>query len=561
MQVSTHARIPLSSDLCVCVCVCVCVRVCVLTDVPPSDAAEALAATLTALSSALTTMATAEAAVTEAIEAMQMRVTRAVASTREASEAIVAALTRAQAAVLSRARSRYRMIVSKLLTERSEEADANARLLDAVASIHDVQQLSALFVRDVDLLPLAFMLRGTSGSAVLMCCFDNSVDIAANWAAVFCDVVDASTSEVSGPGTVSFVWCDSARNAIRLVPCLPSGAVAEYVTVDDVAVAVVAGSAVVCVGVSGSFDCVYTVDEGVREVDMRISVCGVLVWAGVVRPFEITGRHLQSYAVATGYKFGLIVSPNGRYMAVSYFDEGTLLVYRLEADGIATLLHTVGTVGNGPMQFDGPAMMCFTPAGNLLVCEYDADRVQELTGLGEAEPQHVRFIPVVGAISIALHDGLLAVGTCSCTIELLSYSSGALIRSISSRGSGPGQIGVQCGGLCFTPDGQFIVAAEHMNERLSMFRVSDGGFEKHIGAGVVSNGMKDVQFAPNGELLVADCSSHRVCVFSADGDTCLRTWGAHGSADGQFEYPAALALVGSKLFVLDMTSSRVQVFE
>jgi hypothetical protein len=188
-----------------------------------------------------------------------------------------------------------------------------------------------------------------------------------------------------------------------------------------------------------------------------------------------------------------------------------------------------------------------------------------LTGLGEAEPQHVRFIPVVRSCSIALHGDTLAVGTgvFRGTIELLSYASGALIRSIGSSGSGPGQIGAQCAGLCFTPDGQFIVSAEFKNERLSMFRVSDGGFVKHIGAGVVADGSKDVQFAPNGELLLADCNSHRVCVFSADNDTLLRTWGTQGSADGQYEYryPTALALADSKLFVLDRFGGRVQVFE
>jgi hypothetical protein len=97
-----------------------------------------------------------------------------------------------------------------------------------------------------------------------------------------------------------------------------------------------------------------------------------------------------------------------------------------------------------------------------------------------------------------------------------------------------------------------------------MFRVSDGGFVKHIGAGVVADGNKDLQFAPNGELLVADCGNHRVCVFSADGDTLLRTWGTRGSADGEFEYPTALALmrlIDSKLFVLDCGSGRVQMFE
>ncbi len=84
---------------------------------------------------------------------------------------------------------------------------------------------------------------------------------------------------------------------------------------------------------------------------------------------------------------------------------------------------------------------------------------------------------------------------------------------------------------------------------------------KHIGAGLVADGHKDVQFAPNGELLVADHSNHRVCVFSTDGNALLRTWGRFGTADGEFKYPTALALADSKLFVLDFGSARVQVFE
>jgi hypothetical protein len=249
-------------------------------------------------------------------------------------------------------------------------------------------------------------------------------------------------------------------------------------------------------------------------------------------------------------------------MAASYFHEHKLRVYRLpvEADGAATLLHTVGSRGAGPKQFNYPGKMCLTPADKLLVCEYGNGRVQELTGIGEAEPQHVWFIPVAGAWSIAMHGDMLAVGTRSSTIQLLSYTSGSSNRSIGSSGSGPGQIGGSCQGLRFTPDGRLIVVSEYTNQRLSMFVMSDGDFVKHIGTGVVADGNKDLQFAANGELLVADYSNHRVCVFSADGDALLRTWGTLGSADGQFHYPTALAFADSKLFVLDQSSARVQVF-
>ncbi len=64
----------------------------------------------------------------------------------------------------------------------------------------------------------------------------------------------------------------------------------------------------------------------------------------------------------------------------------------------------------------------------------------------------------------------------------------------------------------------------------------------------------------NDELFVADYGEHRVCVFSADGDTLLRSWDAYGSGDDMFLAPSALALAGSKLFLRDSSARRrVQV--
>jgi 6-phosphogluconolactonase (cycloisomerase 2 family) len=305
----------------------------------------------------------------------------------------------------------------------------------------------------------------------------------------------------------------------------------------------------------------------VREVDIRISVCGVLMWAGVVRAAGIAGRHLQTYAVADGMKYGLVVTSCGRYMAVSYCDENKLRVYRLEADGTATLLHTVGSEGSGPMEFRSPANLCLTPAGNLLVCDCGNDRVQELTVLGEAEPRYVRLIRVANLVYFALHGDMVAVaiGDGTGMIKLLNYSTGKLVHNIICESTRPG--GQKKGystSFRFSPDGQHIVTAEYGNPRLSMFRVSNGRLAKLVGGtgtDVVSRFEKDVEFGPNGDLLVADCGRAHVCVFSAESDALVHSWGAQGETDGQFTFPTALALVDAKLFVLDGGSPRVQVFE
>ena len=84
-------------------------------------------------------------------------------------------------------------------------------------------------------------------------------------------------------------------------------------------------------------------------------------------------------------------------------------------------------------------------------------------------------------------------------------------------------------------------------------------FIKHVGAGVLADGYNDVSFGAGGEIIVADEGNLRICVFSLVGDTLIKTWGSQGTATGEFEYPTALAVAGSYLYVMD--GSRVQVFE
>ncbi len=162
-------------------------------------------------------------------------------------------------------------------------------------------------------------------------------------------------------------------------------------------------------------------------------------------------------------------------------------MYHVEADGTATLLHTVGCHGAGLKLFSSSThSRC---ACRLLVCDNCNGRVQELTELGEAELQYAVFIPASGASTIAqfaLHGDTLAVGAFSISIQLVCYTSGALVRSAGSNGAGPGQIGGYRGR--FTLDGQSIIAAELISKRVSMIRVCDRSIVKHSGVAVVADG-------------------------------------------------------------------------
>ena len=63
-----------------------------------------------------------------------------------------------------------------------------------------------------------------------------------------------------------------------------------------------------------------------------------------------------------------------------------------------------------------------------------------------------------------------------------------------------------------------------------------------------------------GLVYVADSEAHVVKVFRPDG-TAVRSFGSKGSFDGQFDFPAGLAVSGGgEVFVADQNNGRVQVF-
>ena len=135
-----------------------------------------------------------------------------------------------------------------------------------------------------------------------------------------------------------------------------------------------------------------------------------------------------------------------------------------------------------------------------------------------------------------------------------------MLHSFGAKGAGPGQIGSECCSLAFYPDGRHLIVCEEGNQRMSVFTV-EGTYVHDVGAGIVSAGHKEAAFCENGEIIVADQASHRICVFSADGAKITRSWGSEGATDARFKSPTAVAVAGKHVYVLDASNPRVQVFE
>lgn len=258
-------------------------------------------------------------------------------------------------------------------------------------------------------------------------------------------------------------------------------------------------------------------------------------------------------------------------MAVVYCTEqgdpsGEVHAVRIYA--LAPTLKLIRTIGmersNSPGGFNAPYGVTFVRdkgVDTIVVCETTGGRIQELSLDGTS----VRTIRAPRPTSIAIRDDLIVVGSGSSSpnwhLHLFTYRTGTHLRSFGPKGHGSGQIGGEADGVCISPDGKHVIVLEGMsNKRMSVFTVG-GAFVKHIGLGVLG-GFGGVCAAPNGDLVVADFENNQVCVFSFPDGVLLRKWGKHGRSRAcEFDTPPGIALSCGKAYVLDLVTSRVQVFE
>jgi len=348
---------------------------------------------------------------------------------------------------------------------------------------------------------------------------------------------------------------------------------ADWVTAGDVAVSVkgagggevvghMASAAVVEAGV---VEVTFEVsEEGVSEVELSVSVRDVTLGGGPWRVWcgcKAEGVYVTTLPVnGEGFKRGLAITSDSSHMVVSHFDTDQLSVYRL-SDG--SHVRSFGSHGTAAGQFRSPCTLCMTKDNTILVADSSNTRIQEMT----LEGGHVKCIGVgvinEGVRGIAIHGDVVAVGRSVHgtlnAIMLFSYNSGALLSQFGGWGRGEGQYQYVTG-IQFTADGKHLIIADYNNSCVSL-TTAEGVFVRFIGGGVLGKGLKDVTLTSAGEVVVADTSNYRVCVFSQSDGTLLRTWGANGSGNSELHNPTALATSHNRLYVLDQNGACVKVFE
>ncbi len=224
---------------------------------------------------------------------------------------------------------------------------------------------------------------------------------------------------------------------------------------------------------------------------------------------------------------------------------------------------------SGWMAFTGPAtsrLLLVTDAG------HDAVHVIDVAGR-----VHVGYVAAPGTLArprgVAARGSLVAVSAWKKHdrgdhVVRVFEGSGAMWTAVRVVAGGFGRPGSADGqlwcpfGLRFTCDGTGLVVAEWSTDRVSVFRVEDGSFARHVATGL--NFPMDVEECEGGRL-VACWGSHTIGFVGGDvdGGCVVRArLGDWGRGDGEFINPSALALVpGLGLVVREYDNGgRCQVF-
>jgi hypothetical protein len=229
----------------------------------------------------------------------------------------------------------------------------------------------------------------------------------------------------------------------------------------------------------------------------------------------------------------------------------------------------LGRGGKGPLQFNYPRAMAWTPTGELVIIDRSA-RVQVLGADGSYRrewmmPEFDQGFPT--GVSVSPEGELWVADTHEHRITVMD-DRGQVLRIFGGFGQEPGQF-VFPTDIAFGEDGLVYVSEYGGNDRIQVFR-RDGTFVRAFGHhGVPGDGSPEPKFdrpqsllmLGSGRLLVADACNHRLVELTTDG-TFVRSIGAMGQEPGELLYPYGLErLDDATVLVTEFGGCRLQAFD
>jgi hypothetical protein len=229
----------------------------------------------------------------------------------------------------------------------------------------------------------------------------------------------------------------------------------------------------------------------------------------------------------------------------------------------------VGRGGKGPLQFNYPRAMAWTPSGELIIVDRSA-RVQVLGPDGSYRrewmmPEFDQGFPT--GVSVSATGDVWVADTHEHRITVMD-DRGRVLRTFGGFGQEPGRF-VFPTDIAFGADGLVYVSEYGGNDRIQVFK-PDGTFVRAFGHhGVPGDGSPEPKFdrpqsilmLDGGRLLVADACNHRLVEVTTDG-AFVRSIGSMGQEPGDLLYPYGLErLDAATVLVTEFGGCRLQAFD
>jgi hypothetical protein len=243
--------------------------------------------------------------------------------------------------------------------------------------------------------------------------------------------------------------------------------------------------------------------------------------------------------------------------------KGTVTVFRLPS---GDKLSSFGNNHDSGWRLQSPQKLRFTSKSTLLIAEFVGKRVAEVAGIETGESKLVNYVGdgqfshcVVG---LDCNDDFIVATQPGADHQFMLFDSNTrqFIRGFGRQRTGAGEHS-ECRTVCISPDGRFVLAPEVVRGFVNVFTTTGEYVTQYgpFGSDTMSL-LVGICITSFGELVIAGQRSHAVMLVSAATGEELCRLGKQGGEDGCFESPADVAVVNGCLYVLDETSSRVQVF-
>ncbi|KAL4458580.1 hypothetical protein ABPG75_013445 [Micractinium tetrahymenae] len=156
----------------------------------------------------------------------------------------------------------------------------------------------------------------------------------------------------------------------------------------------------------------------------------------------------------------------------------------------------------------------------------------------------------------ALPNGTLYVPNYQSNTLLKISSKGALISSLGTPGSGPGQLNGPASVAVDIARSRLYVA-EVTAQRVQVFDLEQGSYLAQLGGAGSFSWPTGLAINEAGDVYAADQVLSTIQKFAFEG-TLLWTVGGTGSDPGQFTLPVGLTYLGGDLFVVEYLNNRIQ---